>query len=64
MVKDVSKSTTADTALYIAGMARELRSLATKSDLGFLAYLLSMVEQEADMAVTGKAPLTNRKASG
>jgi hypothetical protein len=28
-------------------MARELRTLAVGSDLGFLAYLLSMVEDDA-----------------
>jgi hypothetical protein len=28
-------------------MAKELRILAAREDLGFLAYLLSMVEQEA-----------------
>ncbi|MEJ0013632.1 MAG: hypothetical protein WDM94_13645 [Bauldia sp.] len=44
-----TKSTAVETAQYIGGMARELRALAAKSDLGFLAYLLSMVEQEADL---------------
>lgn len=38
-------------------MARELRELALKSELGFLAYLLSMVEQEADQeAAGGRSP--------
>jgi hypothetical protein len=41
----------ADTALYIAGLAKELRGLASKTDLGFLAYLLSMVESEAEETV-------------
>ena len=36
-----------ETAQYIEGMAKELRILAAREDLGFLAYLLSMVEQEA-----------------
>jgi len=44
------KTTTADTAQYIGGMAKELRALAAKSELGFLAYLLAMVEQEAEKA--------------
>ena len=38
---------TTDTALYIAGLAKELRELARQADLGFLAYLLSMVEEDA-----------------
>jgi hypothetical protein len=37
----------AATAEYIHGMAKELEALAAAADLGFLAYLLSMVEQEA-----------------
>jgi hypothetical protein len=41
----------ADTALYIAGLAKELRGLASKADLGFLTYLLSMVESEAEETV-------------
>ena len=36
-----------ETAHYIAALARELRSMAAKADLGFLAYLLAMVEDEA-----------------
>lgn len=36
-----------ETAEYIARMAGELRQLATKSELGFLTYLLGMVEEEA-----------------
>jgi hypothetical protein len=35
--------------------------MAVKSDLGFLAYLLSMVEQEADTAANGKPSPGNRK---
>jgi hypothetical protein len=37
-----------DTARYIGGLARELRALASKADLGFLAYLLAMVEDDAE----------------
>jgi hypothetical protein len=36
-----------DTARYIEHLAKELRTLAAQSDLGFLAYLLGMVEDEA-----------------
>ena len=36
-----------EAARYIADMARELRALPGKADLGFLAYLLSMVEDDA-----------------
>ena len=35
------------TARYIGNMAKELRMMAAKADLGFLAYLLSMVEDDA-----------------
>jgi len=45
-------STTAETAEYIGGIARELRAIATRAELGFLAYLLSMVEHEAAETVT------------
>jgi hypothetical protein len=50
MASNDSQSTigAAETALYIAGLAKELRSLAAKADLGFLSYLLSMVESEAE----------------
>jgi hypothetical protein len=37
----------AETATYIAGMAKELRTMAAKVNLGFLAYLLAMVEEDA-----------------
>jgi len=43
----------AATAEYIQGMAKELEALAVGADLGFLAYLLSMVEQEALRASRG-----------
>jgi hypothetical protein len=41
----------ADTARYIGGLARELRELASKADLGFMAYLLAMVEDDAEATV-------------
>lgn len=37
----------AATADYIGTIARELRALAAKSNLGFLSYLLAMVEDDA-----------------
>lgn len=42
----------ADTAEYIGTIAKELRVMAAKADLGFLTYLLAMVEQEG--AATAK----------
>jgi hypothetical protein len=39
--------TPAETADYISGITRELRALAAKANLGFLAYLLAMAEDEA-----------------
>jgi len=39
--------TARDTACYIERLAKELRAMAAESNLGFLAYLLSMVEEEA-----------------
>jgi hypothetical protein len=39
------------TAEYIHGMAKELQVLASQAHLDFLAYLLSMVEQEAQRSV-------------
>jgi hypothetical protein len=36
-----------DAASYIETMAKELRAMAASADLGFLAYLLSMVEDDA-----------------
>lgn len=35
------------TALYVGKMAGELRGLALKADLPFLAYLLAMAEEDA-----------------
>lgn len=42
-----SDADSAATADYISAIARELRTLAAKSNLGFLAYLLAMVEDDA-----------------
>ena len=50
LVKSGSKSSADETAAYISGMVKELRAMAAKADLGFLAYLLAMVEQEAEGA--------------
>ncbi len=50
------EDTRAATAEYIYGMARELRAMAAKVDLGFVAYLLSMVEQEAQRSTGPQAP--------
>lgn len=44
IVPDADPAATAD---YIGTIARELRALAAKSNLGFLAYLLAMVEDDA-----------------
>ena len=60
-VKSVSKSSAAETAKYIGGMARELLSMAMGADLGFLAYLLSMVQQEADATPAGDEQAPDRK---
>ncbi len=46
--KEEPKTTPADTADYIGGLAKELRAMAAKSNLGFLAYLLAMVEDDAE----------------
>ena len=46
-----------ETAQYISVLAHELRTMAAKADLGFLAYLLAMVEDEAAASarkVTGR----------
>ena len=37
----------AETAQYIAGISKELRALAAQSGMDFIAYLLSMAEEEA-----------------
>jgi hypothetical protein len=36
-----------DVARYVHRMARELRTMAHGAELGFLAYLLSLAEEEA-----------------
>ncbi|MBZ9936570.1 hypothetical protein LB518_09710 [Mesorhizobium sp. BR1-1-16] len=36
-----------ETARYIGRMSSELRAIAQRTDLPFLAYLLSMVEDES-----------------
>jgi hypothetical protein len=40
-----------ETAEYIEGLAKDLRRLAAAADLGFLAYLLAMVEDDAAATV-------------
>ena len=55
-------SAASDTAQYIEGMAKELRILAAKGDLGFLSYLPSMVEQEA-RRTTKSDDLLQRRSS-
>ncbi|HEY5081503.1 MAG TPA: hypothetical protein VII91_06215 [Bauldia sp.] len=46
MAQSSEDSADSHTAQYIEGMAKELRIMAAKADMGFLAYLLSMVEQK------------------
>jgi hypothetical protein len=58
-VKSSPKSPAVETAEYIAGMAREMRVMASTADLGFLAYLLSMVEAEANNELH-KRPVTKK----
>ncbi len=41
----------AEAAAYIASMARELREIAARHDLGFLVYLLTMTTDEAEAVV-------------
>jgi hypothetical protein len=45
----------ADAASYIASLAGELRDMARRADLGFLAYLLAMVEDEAATTATARS---------
>ena len=40
-----------ETAQYIEALAKDLRRLAATADLGFLAYLLAMVEDDAGATV-------------
>jgi hypothetical protein len=42
-----------ETAEYVGRMAAELRVISVKADLGFLAYLLGMVEEEASRRGVG-----------
>lgn len=51
-VRPSSSPTSRETADYIERAARELRVIAAQSDLEFLAYLFSMVEEGA--AATGR----------
>ena len=44
-----------EAAQYIAALAHEMRMLAAKADLGFLAYLLAMVEDEAGSSIRKQA---------
>ncbi len=44
-----------EAAQYIAALAHELRTVAARADLGFLAYLLAMVEDEAVAATKQQA---------
>ena len=59
MIDFSSEIPTAETAEYIQGMAKELEALASRAKLGFLAYLLAMVEQEAGRAAGSNAPATH-----
>lgn len=45
-----------DTAQYIETMAKEMKQLAARADLGFLAYLLAMVEDDAAATVKRLTP--------
>jgi hypothetical protein len=47
----VTKRDPRDTARYVQRLAKELRTMAQESDLAFLAYLLSMAEEEAAATV-------------
>lgn len=42
------------TAEYVGRMASELRAISAKADLGFLAYLIGMVEEEASRQSASK----------
>ncbi len=46
-VRPPSSPTSRETAEYVGRLAGELRAIAAQSDLEFLAYLLSMVEEGA-----------------
>jgi hypothetical protein len=54
-----------DTASYISDMAEELSALAERDGLGFLAYLLAMVANQARVQAVereGRADKPGRKA--
>ena len=55
----------AHTAEYIGTIAKELRVMAAKADLGFLAYLLGMVETEGAETARrlSQPPNTNQETS-
>lgn len=42
-----------ETATYISLLAKELRTLALRADLGFLAFLLAMTAEEAETIARG-----------
>ena len=46
-IRPKTSPTTRQTADYVERQARELRAIAVQSDLEFLAYLFSMVEDDA-----------------
>jgi hypothetical protein len=50
------KADPAETARYIEQMTRELRGLASTSNLGFLAFLLRMVEDDAGAEASKRDP--------
>lgn len=52
-VPQAAESDSRATAHYIEDMAKELRTLAAKANLGFLAYLLGMVEDDASATAAG-----------
>jgi hypothetical protein len=49
-VRPPSSPTSRETADYVERLAREVRVIAAQSDLEFLAYLFSMVEDHAAAA--------------
>jgi hypothetical protein len=55
MQLNIAQDNAAETARYIASLARDLREMAKRADLGFLAYLLAMVEDEAETTAS-RAP--------
>jgi hypothetical protein len=51
-IESQAQPTTRETVDYVERLVRELRAIAAQSDLEFLAYVLSMVEDHA--AATGR----------